>query len=59
MDLKDLEELVYDYGHLQYRIGRMETDDKTGTKEYAKIFDQKDKILNQIGEFFKTKQQKR
>lgn len=56
MHKDELENLIYEYGHLQYKLGRMETDEKIGMKEYTKISDKKDQILKEISLYFKSVQ---
>lgn len=56
MHKDELENLIYEYGHLQYKLGRMETDEKIGMKEYTKISDKKDQILKEISSYFKSVQ---
>lgn len=51
---KDLEKLIYEFGHLQYRLGRMETDEKSSTKEYSKVLSEKDRIIKIFEEHFKN-----
>ena len=53
MNLNTFEDMVYEYGYLQYKIGRMETDDKASMKEYSKLVDQKDKLKLLIANFLK------
>jgi hypothetical protein len=53
MNLNTFEDMVYEYGYLQYKIGRMETDDKASMKEYSKLVDQKDKLKVLIANFLK------
>ena len=40
----NLEELFYEYGHIQYKIGRMETDEKSNTKDYSKAVAEKERL---------------
>jgi hypothetical protein len=51
---KDLEKLIYEFGHLQYRLGRMETDEKSSTKEYSIVLSEKDRIIKIFEEHFKN-----
>jgi hypothetical protein len=53
MTNKDLENLIYEFGHIQYRLGRMETDEKSSTKDYSKALSEKDKIVKMFEEHFK------
>ena len=50
----ELEELIYEYGHVMYRLGRMETDGNTTTKEYNKFCDMRDKLKKQFDEHFSS-----
>ena len=52
MSNNELEELIFEYGHVMYRLGRMETDDQASTKEYNKFCQMKEKLINQIDEHF-------
>lgn len=54
MNDKELEELIYEYGHTMYRLGRMETDDKESTKDYNKTLAQKEKIVEKFKSYFKA-----
>lgn len=54
MNTSELEELIYEYGHVMYRLGRMETDDKSSTKDYNKTLSQKEKIVEKFKNYFKT-----
>lgn len=54
MTTNQLEEIIYEYGHVMYRLGRMETDDKASTKEYNKFLAQKEKIVEEFKQYFKT-----
>jgi hypothetical protein len=50
---KEFEELVYEYGHVMYRLGRMETDGLDSTsKEYNKMDKRKEELRKIIAEFF-------
>jgi hypothetical protein len=52
MNNSELEELIYEYGHVMYRLGRMETDDQSSTKEYNKFCQMKEKLTKQFDEHF-------
>jgi hypothetical protein len=54
MSLKELEELIYEYGETLKHIGRCETNDKSSTKEYNKLLSQKDKLIEKFDLFFKN-----
>jgi hypothetical protein len=49
-----LEESIYEFGHVMYRIGRLETDGKDTQKEYNKLLKQKEELTKLFGEFFGT-----
>ena len=51
---KEFEDIVYEYGHTMYRIGRMETDGlDSSNKEYNKMDKRKEELRKVIAEFFK------
>jgi hypothetical protein len=52
MNSKELEELIYEYGHVMYRLGRMETDGNSSTKEYNKMDTQKEDIKKKFNGYF-------
>ena len=54
MKVKEFEEIVFEYGHVMYRLGRMETDDQASTKEYNNYTKKKEELVKLIDEFFKT-----
>lgn len=54
----DIEELIYEYGHVMYRLGRMETDGNASTKEYNKFCDMRDKLKKQFDEHFDSNKYK-
>ena len=49
----DLEELIYEYGHVMYMIGRYETDGKETQKEYNKLIKRKEEIKDLFNQNFK------
>ena len=51
---KELENAVYEYGHIMYKIGRMETDGKESSKEYNKLIKEKEMLVNFFDQLFKT-----
>lgn len=53
MKTTELEEIIYDYGHVMYRLGRMETDGNESTKEYNHMIKKKEELTKKIDEFFK------
>lgn len=54
MDNKTLEEKIYEFGQIMYRLGRMETDDKESTKEYNKFCKMREDITKEFDSHFKT-----
>ena len=54
MQNKELEEKIYEFGQVMYRLGRMETDDKESTKEYNKFCKMREEITKDFDEHFKT-----
>jgi hypothetical protein len=53
MTEKELEEKIYEYGHVMYRIGRMETDGNESSKEYNKFVKMKEMLTKEFDEHFK------
>ena len=54
MSNKELEELIYEYGETMKHIGKSETNEKVGMKEYTKLVLQKETILKKFDEHFNT-----
>jgi hypothetical protein len=54
MTNKEFEEKIYEFGNIMYRIGRMETDDKAGMKEYNKLIKQKEEYMEIFNSYFKS-----
>lgn len=54
MTNKELEEKIYEYGHIMYRLGRMETDDKASTKEYNKVCRDREDMMKEFDTHFNT-----
>jgi hypothetical protein len=54
MENKILEEKIYEFGHVMYRLGRMETDGKESTKEYNKFCKMREDLTKEFIEHFKT-----
>jgi len=54
MENKILEEKIYEFGHVMYRLGRMETDGKDSTKEYNKFCKMREDLTKEFIEHFKT-----
>lgn len=50
---ENMEEIVFEFGRVMYRLGRLETDEKTSEKEYDKYLKRKEKLASVIGEFFR------
>jgi hypothetical protein len=50
----DIEEVVFEFGRVQYRLGRLETDGKQTEKEYNQLTKRKEKLSKIIAEFFKN-----
>lgn len=53
MTLSELEEAVFEYGHLNHRIGRMETDGQTTQKKYNQSVDERDALRSRLLQYFK------
>jgi hypothetical protein len=53
MKKQDIEEMIYEYGHVMYRLGRMETDGQDTGKEYNKKLKEKEELVKLLDEFFK------
>lgn len=49
-----LEEFVYEYGNVMYKIGRMETDGKDSSKEYNKLIKEKEMLVKIFDQHFGT-----
>ena len=54
----DLEELIYEYGHTMYKLGRLETDEKDTTKEYNKFLKRKEELKEYFDGHFKGNNKK-
>ena len=54
MTNNDIEEKIYEFGHVMYRLGRMETDGKDSTKEYNKFCKMREDLTKEFIEHFKT-----
>lgn len=52
---KELEELIYEFGHVMKCIGKCETDEKTSMKEYTKLISKKDQIIKDFDAYFKDR----
>lgn len=53
MNEKDLEELIYEYGSITYRLGRLETDERGSDKEYTKNLKRKEEIVKIFDEYLR------
>jgi len=54
--MKDsIEEQVYEFGHVMYKLGRMETDEKSSTKEYNQYVKKREELTKIFDEFFGSK----
>lgn len=53
INLSNMEEVVYEFGNVQYRIGRLETDGRDSEKEYNRLVKRKEELGKIIAEFFK------
>jgi len=54
MTNNDIEEKIYEFGHVMYRLGRMETDGKESTKEYNKFCKMREDLTKEFDLYFKT-----
>jgi len=54
MTNKKLEEMIYDYGETLKHIGKFETDERISLKEYNKLVDHKEKLVEQFNEHFNS-----
>jgi hypothetical protein len=48
------EELIFEFGNVMYKIGRLETDGKESTKEYNQYCKKREELTKKISEFFKN-----
>ena len=48
-----IEDLIYEFGHVMYKIGRLETDDKKTTKEYNQYCIKREELTKKFSEFSK------
>lgn len=53
--MDELEEKIYEFGHVLYKLGRMETDEKSSTKEYGQFVKKREELTKFFSEFFKSK----
>ena len=54
----DIEDIIYEYGHVMYTLGRYETDGKETTKEYNKLSKRKEEIKQIFDQHFNKKNRK-
>lgn len=54
MTNKDLEAKIYEFGHIMYRLGRMETDGRDSTKEYNKMTKLKEDLMKEFDGHFNS-----
>jgi hypothetical protein len=50
----DLEELIFEFANIMYKLGRLETDGKNTTKEYNQYCKKREELTKVIGEFLKS-----
>lgn len=55
MKNSELEETIYNFGNIMYRLGRMETDGRDTMKEYNQALKKKEELMKEIDQFFKLK----
>lgn len=53
MTVRELEEAVFDYGAMNYAIGRIETDGTTAQAKYNKLVDKRDALRETLLNHFK------
>jgi len=46
--------MIYDYGETLKHIGKFETDERISLKEYNKLVDHKEKLVEQFNEHFNS-----
>ena len=49
---KELESLIYEFGQVMYKLGRLETDGKESQKEYNQYTKKKEELTKRFDEFF-------
>jgi len=54
MENKTLEEKIYEFGQVMYRLGRMETDGKDSTKEYNKMSKMREDLTKEFDGHFNS-----
>ncbi len=48
----NMEEVVYEFGNVQYKLGRLETDGRDSDKVYNKLLKRKEELSKIIDKFF-------
>jgi len=51
---KELENTIYEFGQVMYKIGRLETDGKQTQKEYIQYTKKREELTKKFDEFFNT-----
>jgi hypothetical protein len=54
MTNKELEEKIYEFGQVLYKLGRMETDGKDSTKDYNKMTKLREDLTKEFDKHFKA-----
>lgn len=49
---KELESLIYEFGQVMYKLGRLETDGKESQKEYNQYTKKREELTKRFDEFF-------
>jgi hypothetical protein len=52
---KELEEQIYEFGSVMYKLGRLETDGKETLKEYNQYCKKREELTKIFDELFKSK----
>ena len=52
---KELEEQIYEFGSVMYKLGRLETDGKETLKEYNQCCKKREELTKGFDELFKSK----
>ena len=50
----ELQNIIFEFGNVMYRLGRMETDGKDTTKEYNKMCKRREQLTDEFSSHFKT-----
>jgi hypothetical protein len=59
MNTNEIENLFYEYGETMKHIGKCETNEKVGMKEYNKLVADKEKIILKFNELMQIKPNKK